>query len=127
MRISGPINQRPAVRPHRVGHGAVCSPPRHCAGQNSRAVNPEAITVVATDDVLGAGRRAADRIIGRSARDVDPLQSVAQIQRAGDIRADVVARNRIPCRTLTVELDAIVRIATDDVACRCRGAADNVP
>ena len=82
------------------------------------AVDEHAIGVVAgnqvalrrpDEDVVGrivaAGRFAADHVMGRAGGHQDAVGAVAQVERAGDVGADVVHRDLIVVRA--VQLDAI--------------------
>jgi hypothetical protein len=78
------------------------------------------------DDVALAGRVAADGVVLCAAADVDPIAAVAQVGRAVDIRADIVAGNGVARRAAAVDFDAILGVAGDEVALAGRVAADSV-
>ena len=67
---------------------------------------------------------AADRVAHRAALQQDAALGVAEVERAADVRADVVAQNRVARRA--AQMDAILAVRGDHVPLRRRVAADRV-
>src|SRR5207244_4304146 len=96
------------------------------AGDENAAEVEIAGGVVAADDVPRRGRAAADGVAGRAVFDLHAVRAVAQSDGAGVVSADVVAEDGIPRRADVSDVNAVARVAGDDVAGRRRRAADGV-
>ena len=85
-------------------------------------IQKDAVLAVAGNQVARATDSAADGVPRRL--DVDPAKLVGQSGLPSDVRADVIALNRVAGGRGVKDLDAIVRIAGNDVA-RARGCPAN--
>ena len=94
--------------------------------ERGTAVDEHAVGVVAGDQValrrpdehaarriVAAGRLAADEVVCRAIRHQDAVAGVAEIDGAGDVRADVVHGDLVVVRS--VEADAVAAVAADHV------------
>ncbi len=90
--------------------------------------NLDAVDVVAEYQIAVIGTHATDnvagRIIWRIFVDVDAIAAIADVQRAGVIRAYIVALHDIV--VAAVDLDAVAAVAGDDVARTDTRTADDV-
>src|SRR5262249_50321219 len=86
------------------------------------AVNEHAV-IVAGDDVAGAGRRAADRVVCTSPCDVD-ANAIGDSRAAGRVQADVVALHAV-ARAVGADYHSVI-VAGNDVASAGHRAADGV-
>src|SRR5208283_2582783 len=68
--------------------------------------NQNAIVLVGRDDVAGAHARPADRVTGASGVHLDAAGRVAESERPGDIRSDLIPGDDVETRTV-YNLDAI--------------------
>ena len=122
------------VRPNGIGLGAAVNvyagPARHRPAQSHRPrhVRPDEISrhpvivgpaardfdanEVSRNDIFCSGYITADRVAGRAALDKHATTDVRQDDRAGDVRADVVAFDYIAA--VAEEVDAVAGIAIDD-------------
>ena len=94
--VAAQVDPQPGVGEDRVEPDLVAGP--------GRGVDIHADAGGEGDGVAGAGGRAADRVIGRAAVDLDAV-AVAQRVRAGDVGADQVALDQCAGR-VRVEPDA---------------------
>ena len=84
-----------------------------------------AVDGVARDDITRAGSRTAQGIVRRAVAEHHAHVGVPQ-RRAGGVQANPVAENDVVRRSGVFELDAVVEVTGDDVACTGHGSADSV-
>jgi hypothetical protein len=86
-----------------------------------------AVLAIARDHVVGAVALVlADGVARRANIDQHAILAVAQGSEAGDVRANQVAGHCIPEGAIVVEVDAVERIAGDQVALGTVHAADRI-
>ena len=83
--------------------------------------------IIAADDIPGRSGRSANRVTCRPAGDENAIASIAPIQHASDVRADIVPQNDVAraAAVKTIQFHSAV-IAGNKVARGRRSAADRV-
>ncbi len=90
------------------------------------AADIDAILRIPGDGIAGPRRRAADGVVVGAADDLDAVKSVGQTHTARGVDADKISLNKVVRGVAVADINAVVRIARDDVLGGRSCSADRV-